>query len=175
MQPRDQTLAAAVIAEATNSLNSGVAKIKHCLAQVTDEQVWWRPQEPMNSIGNLILHLCGNLRQWIVAGIGGEPDVRDRPREFSERLEIAKAELFRRLEEVVDTATQALAKMTPEEMLRERCIQGSTASGLRAIFDSVPHFKGHTQEIVCLTRMQLGDGYKFDWVPKTAEEGSSTR
>jgi len=76
MQPADQTLATAVITETTDCLNSCVGKIKHCLAQLTDEQVWWRLDEGMNSIGNLILHLCGNLRQWIVAGIGGAADVR---------------------------------------------------------------------------------------------------
>jgi hypothetical protein len=171
MESTDQALAAAVIAEATNCLNSCVSRIRHCLGQLTDEQVWWRPQEPMNSIGNLIMHLCGNVRQWIVAGIGGEPDVRDRPREFSERQAIPKSELLQRLDEVVAAATEALAKMTSEEMLRMRRIQGFSVSGLGAIFDSLPHFKGHTQEIICLTRMQLGDGYRFDWVPKTAEQG----
>jgi len=77
MEFTDQTLAAAAIIETTNCLNSCVSKIKHCLGQLTDEQVWWRPQESMNSIGNLVLHLCGNVCQWIVAGIGGAPDVRD--------------------------------------------------------------------------------------------------
>ena len=171
MESADQALAAAVIAETTNCLNSGVAKIKHCLAQLTDEQIWWRPQKPMNSVGNLILHLCGNVRQRIVSGIGGKPDVRDRPREFSERQAIPKSELLGRLDDVVAAATEALEKMMPEEMLGMRRIQNFKVSGLGAIFDSVPHFKGHTQEIICLTRMQLGEVYKFDWVPKTPEEG----
>ena len=173
MELKDQPLASAVIAETTNCLNSCLSKIKHCLGHLTDEQVWWRPKEPMNSIGNLILHLCGNVRQWIVAGIGGAPDVRDRPREFSERRVIPKSELLGRLDEVVTAAGEALARMTPEEMLRMRRIQSFKVSGLGAIFDSVPHFKGHTQEIVSLTRMQLADGYKFDWVPETPEEGAS--
>ncbi len=171
MELKNQPLVAAVIAETTNCLKSCVSKIKHCLGQLTDEQVWWRPQESMNSIGNLILHICGNVRQWLVAGIGGAPDVRDRPREFSERGRIPKSELLRRLDEVVSAASEALSKMTPDEMLRMQRIQGFTVSGLGSIFDSVPHFKGHTQEIVSLTRMQLGEGYRFDWVPETAEEG----
>lgn len=172
MKPTQQDVAAAVVAETTNCLSSCVAKIKHCVGQLTDEQIWWRPQESMNRIGNLILHLSGNVRQWIVAGIGGAPDVRDRPREFSERQMIPKDELLGRLDAVVSAATAALAKLTAEELLRVRRIQGFKVTGLGAIFDSVPHFKGHTQEIVCLTRMQLGDNYKFDWVPKTAEEGA---
>jgi len=87
---------------------------------------------------------------------------------------IPKSELLQRLDGVVAAATEALARMTPEEMLRMRRIQNFKVSGLGAIFDSVPHFKGRTQEIVCLTRMQSGDGYRFDWVPKTTEEGDST-
>lgn len=175
MESTDQSLTAAVITETTNCLNSCVAKIKHCLGQLSDEQVWWRPREQMNSIGNLILHLSGNVRQWIVAGIGVKPDVRDRPREFSERETIPKAELLGRLEAVVLAATAALAKMTADELLRIRRIQGFEVSGLGAIFDSVPHFKGHTQEIICLTRMQLAEHYRFDWVPQTAEEGAPAR
>ena len=105
-------------------------------------------------------------------GIGGAPDVRDRPREFSERRMIPKIELLRQLDEVVSAAIGALSKMTAGQMLRLRRIQGFEVNGLGAIFDSVPHFKGHTQEIVCLTRLQLEESYKFDWVPKTAGEGA---
>ncbi len=173
MESTNQPLAAAVITETTKCLDSCVTKIEHCLGQLTDEQVWWRPHESMNSIGNLILHLCGNVRQWIVAGIGGAPDVRERPREFSERRMIPKSELLQRLDEVVVAAAEALSKTTPEEVLRLRRIQGFDVTGLGVIFDSVPHFKGHTQEIICLTRMQLREGYKYDWVPKTAEEGAT--
>ena len=60
-------------------MSSALAKIKHCLGQLTDEQVWWRSHPSLNSIGNLILHLCGNVGQWIVAGLGGAADSRDRP------------------------------------------------------------------------------------------------
>ena len=119
----------------------------------------------MNSIGNLILHLCGNLRQWIVAGIGGEKDVRERPKEFSECGPIPKPELIRHLEEVVANAHEALARASPSELMRPRCIQGFDVNGLDAIFDSVPHFRGHAQEIVHMTRFLLGNSYKFAWVP----------
>src|SRR5438552_3239842 len=61
-------LAAAVGTEAATQLEKALDRIKHCLAQLSDEQVWWRPQPSLNSIGNLILHLCGNVRQWVVSG-----------------------------------------------------------------------------------------------------------
>ncbi len=165
-------LMATLVEEAANCLTSGVAKIRHCVGQMSDEQVWWRPEPSMNAVGNLILHLCGNLRQWTVAGIGDQPDVRDRPSEFSERWAIPKAELLGRLDEVVAAATEVLSTLSPEDLLRVRRIQGFDVSALGAIFSSFPHFTGHVQEIVCLTRMQLGPDYRYDWVPATPEQGA---
>ena len=165
-------IAAAVGREAANELTSALAKIKHCLGQLTDEQVWWRSRPSLNSVGNLILHLCGNLRQWIVAGLGAAADGRDRPAEFAERGPIPKDDLLRRLEDVVDEARAMLARQTARQLLEARRIQGFDVTGLAAIFDSVPHFRGHTQEIVGLTRLQLGDAYKFAWAPTTPEQGA---
>jgi len=164
--------AAAVGSEAGKELTSALAKIKHCLGQLTDEQVWWRSRPSLNSIGNLILHLCGNVRQWIVAGLGGAADSRDRPAEFSERGPIPKDELLRRLEAVVDEARTILARQTARQLLEARRIQGFDVTGLAAVFDSVPHFRGHTQEIVSLTRLQLGDAYRFAWAPTASEQGA---
>jgi hypothetical protein len=167
-------LAAAVGREAAKELASALAKIKHCLGQLTDEQVWWRSQPSLNSIGNLILHLCGNVRQWIVAGLGGAADVRDRPAEFSERGPMPKEELLRKLEAVVDEARVVLGRQTACQLLEVRRIQGFHVTGLAAVFDSVPHFRGHTQEIVHMTRLQLGDAYQFAWTPATPEQEAST-
>jgi len=165
-------LAAAVTRQAGDELTSALDKIKHCLGQLSDEQVWWRPQPSLNSIGNLVLHLCGNVRQWLVAGLGGAADVRDRPAEFAERGPIPRAELLRRLEAVVDEARAALARQTARQLLDVRPIQGWQVTGLAAIFDSVPHFRGHTQEIVHMTRAQLGDAYRLQWQPLTPEQGA---
>jgi hypothetical protein len=166
-------LAKAVGNEASKELASALTRIKHCLSQLSDEQAWWRPSAGMNSIGNLVLHLVGNLRQWIVAGLGGAEDVRSRPAEFAERGPIAREELMHRLDEVVAEAEQALKRMTAADLLRHRRIQGFDVTGLAAIFDSVPHFRGHTQEIIHLTRLQLGDGYRFAWTPTTPEQGAA--
>jgi Protein of unknown function (DUF1572) len=148
-----------------------VKKIKHCLAQLTDEQAWWRPRDSMNSIANIVLHLCGNVRQWIIAGVGGEPDNRDRPKEFSERSSIPKAELVRRLDEIVGQANAVLEGVTDQQLLEPRRIQGFEETTLSAIFDSISHFRGHQQEIVYITRLQLGDAYQFEWVP-SKEQGA---
>jgi Protein of unknown function (DUF1572) len=167
-------LATAVGTAAAQELTSALDRIKHCLAQLSDEQVWQCAHPSLNSIGNLILHLCGNLRQWIVSGIGGTADVRNRPAEFAERGPIPKTELLQKLEGVVGEAKRALVGITARQLLEIRRIQGWDVTGLTAIFDSVPHFRGHTQEIVHMTRLQLGDAYKFAWSPATPEQGAST-
>ena len=119
-----------------------------------------------------MLHLRGNLGQWIVAGIGGDDDTRNRPAEFSERNPIDKSALFDMLEEVVSRCNAIFETISPNELLRLRTIQGFEVSGAQAIFDSVAHFRGHTQEIVYITRQQLGEKYEFDFVPQTSEQGA---
>lgn len=165
-------LAAAVRTSAANELASARTRIQHCLDQLNDEQVWWRSHPALNSIGNLILHLCGNVRQWIIAGLGGAVDVRNRPAEFTERGPIPKEELLRRLDAVMCEAREVLGRLTARQLLEPRRIQGFEGTGLDALFNSVPHFRGHTQEIILLTRLQLGDAYRFAWTPTTPEHGA---
>jgi hypothetical protein len=165
-------LAAVVGAAAADELDSALGRIRHCLGQLDEGRVWWRARPGLNSIGNLVLHLCGNLRQWVVAGLGGAPDVRDRPAEFAEPGPVPTAELLGRLEAVVGEARRVLAGVDARELVRVRRVQGSDVAGLTAIFDSVPHFRGHAQEIVHLTRLQLGDAYRFAWAPSTPEQGA---
>ncbi len=78
-----------------------------------------------------------------------------------------------RLDAVVGEAVGVLRRLTAGQLLAERRIQGFDVTGLGAIFDSISHFRGHTQEIVHLTRMQLGDAYQFAWTPSTPEQGAS--
>jgi hypothetical protein len=166
-------LAGAVGTEAAEELANALARIEHCLAQLSDEQVWWRSQPALHSIGNLVLHLCGNVRQWIVAGVGGASDVRNRPAEFAEHGPIPKDELLRRLKAVVEEAKRALARLTARQLLQVSRIQGFDVTGLAAIFSSIPHFRGHAQEIIHMTRLQLGERYQFAWTPTTPEQGAS--
>jgi hypothetical protein len=124
----------------------------------------------MNSIGNLILHVTGNVRQWMVSGVGGADDVRDRSAEFSSRDVLPKAMLLDQLHQVVGEAKAVLARARADAMLAGRRIQGFKVTGWGAIFSCVPHFAAHTQEIVCLTRMQRGDAYGFHWRPPAVED-----
>src|SRR6184192_2454212 len=89
------------LAAARESLAEGLRKIEHCARQLNEEQVWWRPRPGMNSVANLMLHLAGNLRQWIMSGVGGARDIRNRPEEFSDRSELPKNNIVSMLRSTV--------------------------------------------------------------------------
>ncbi len=175
MNAQGDSVERAFLDAATQRLERSTAKIDHCVTQLDDAQLWWRPTPAQNSVGNLILHLCGNARQWIVSGIGDAPDVRDRPREFMHSPDIPKAALLETLHRCVDDAKIALARSDSSRLLDRRRIQGFDTTVLSAIFDTVSHFQGHTQEIISLTRQQLGDSYEFHWIPSTDDEISTKR
>ncbi|MEE3372742.1 MAG: DUF1572 family protein [Planctomycetota bacterium] len=162
----------AVGSEAYDELKGALEIIRHCVDQLSEEQVWWRPAESMNSVANLMLHLCGNVRQWIVSGVGETADIRERQKEFDQRNSASKTELMQQLESTVADARAVLAGISAEALLQMRRVQGYDVSGIGAVFHSASHFRGHTQEIVHMTRCQLGDSYKFDFIPTTAEQGA---
>ena len=128
-------------------------KIERCLERLTDEQIWWRSSPESNSIGNLILHLSGNARQWIVCGLGGETDKRQRQTEFDERRSIPRDELLTLLRTTVGEVDDRLAHFDPDKLLTEYPIQGTTSTALAAIFHVTEHFSMHTGQIILLTRL----------------------
>jgi uncharacterized damage-inducible protein DinB len=136
-------------------------KIERCLEQLTDEQIWSRPNEASNSIGNLVLHLCGNARQWIVSGLGDNPDRRDRDSEFKQREIIARVELLERLQTTVREVAQVLANLDSNIVLERRTIQGKDVEVLEAIFHVTEHFSMHTGQIILLTKMLAQRDMKF--------------
>ena len=160
----EEKLTSTILEESQRMLDEGCKLIEHCMQQLNLSQIWWRPDDSMNAIGNLMLHLCGNVTQWIICGLGTKPDERDRPAEFSEREQIPKELLLQKLKETASEAKRVMADQTAETLLLPRTIQGFQVTGLGAIFHSLSHWKGHVQEIVCLTRMQLGDRYQFHFV-----------
>jgi hypothetical protein len=101
------------ISSARHTLTEGLHKIEHCVGQLTDEQFWWRPEAcknpEMNSIANLLLHLSGNIRQWLVSGVGGAKDIRNRPLEFSDRSNRPKSEILLQFQSTIKEADAALA------------------------------------------------------------------
>jgi uncharacterized damage-inducible protein DinB len=144
-------------------------KIKCSVDLLDDEQVWWRPNEESNSIGNLLLHLSGNVRQWIIAGIGGAEYARDRQREFTERGQIGKAELLDLLKSTLDEVDMVMAKVETEivdlrsdEPLQRVCVpQGFRQTVLDAISHVVCHFGYHTGQIVYITKLLESGKVRF--------------
>ena len=124
----------------------------------------------MNSTANLALHLFGNPEQWIVSEVAGALDFRNRPLEFSERTPVPKEQLSQRLSSTVSRADEVLAQVNDTKLLEPRRIQGFEETVLSAVFESLAHFNGHTQEIVYITRLQVGDAYRFAWIPSTPEQ-----
>ena len=158
--------------ESVACLRYGMDKIEHCLAQLDDQQVWWRPNEELNAIGNLLLHLSGSVGQWIVAGLGNVSDTRDRPGEFAERQAIPKDQVLQQLQAVVEKATKAIRGISADDLLAMNRIQGFEVSRMHALLHCITHFQGHVQEIISLTRQQLGAQYKFQWTPESGTSGS---
>jgi uncharacterized damage-inducible protein DinB len=132
------------------------ARIRQCAAPLDDEHLWRRPADPGNSVGNLLLHLSGNVRQWIVSGAGGAPDVRVREREFSARGGITAAELLDRLDATVEEAAAVLHRLSAERLAETVEIQGYKVTVLEAVYHVVEHFSQHTGQVILLSRLSTG-------------------
>lgn len=142
-------------------LTEYLPRIKRCLDELTEEDVWWRAHDTDNSIGNLILHLCGNVRQWIISGLGGAADARNRPAEFSARGPVQKAELLRKLETTLSEADRALEQFDVRKLLEVRHIQKYDITGLDAISHVVEHFAQHLGQIIYISKLRKGIDFKF--------------
>jgi uncharacterized damage-inducible protein DinB len=136
-------------------------KIERCLEKLSDEQIWWRANEESNSIGNLILHLCGNARQWIVCGVGSAPDSRDRDSEFEQRDVIPRDRLLTLLRSTLSDVEATLQAFDVSTLLERRKIQGNDVEILEAIFHVTEHFSMHTGQIIMLTKMMTSADLRF--------------
>lgn len=127
-------------------------KIERCVEKLSDEQIWWRSNSQSNSIGNLLLHLSGNARQWIVCGLGEEVDARVRQAEFDERRTIPREELLALLTATMKDVDDTLAFFEPHRLLDSFEIQGTEVTALAAIFHVTEHFSMHSGQIILLTK-----------------------
>lgn len=127
-------------------------RIESCVAMLTPEQLWSRGSDNENAAGNLVLHLTGNIRQWILSGVGGAPDHRVRDAEFAARSGGDAAELLRGLRGVVDEAIGLFGTLPPSRLMDRMTIQGHDVTVLEAIYHVVEHFSGHTGQIIYLTK-----------------------
>ena len=136
-------------------------RLRGCVESLTEEQIWWRPNEASNSIGNLILHLDGNVRQWLVSSFNSSEDMRNRPAEFGERQLIPRAALLAKLDATIQEASAALSRLTETDLLASFHIQGYTVSGLYAVYQVVEHFAMHYGQILFVTKLLRGENLGF--------------
>jgi uncharacterized damage-inducible protein DinB len=154
--------AEAFIDESRRQLTDGyLPRLERCLADLPEADVWWRPNAASNSIGNLVLHLAGNLRQWLVSGVGGAPDTRRRDDEFAAREGLDRSQLVEHIRAAVADADRALADLDPDTLLERTTVQGRDITRLGAIYHAVEHFGMHTGQVIVLTKLRTGRDLGF--------------
>jgi len=150
-------------------------RLKECVAALSDEQVWWRPNDASNSIGNLLLHLNGNVRQWLVASFNKEEDRRNRPAEFATKEGSTSAEVLIQLGTTLEAAAAVLDRLTVQELLAPYEIQGYHVRGLDAVYQVVEHFGLHYGQIVYIAKSLLGRDMGFYKELKAAGRAESPK
>lgn len=140
-------------------------RIARCLKLLSEEEIWWRPNHASNSVGNLILHLQGNVRQWIISGLSGQMDIRDREREFSETGPMPRRTLLGGLRKVTTEVDLALASLRDADLMRKVSIQGFNATGLGAVCHVAEHFALHAGQIIYITKLKCGKDLRFTQLP----------
>ncbi len=141
-------------------------RVEACLDRIPEEQLWHRPLPVLNSPGNLVLHLCGNLGQWVVWGVGGhaeegKPDSRNRPAEFSATGGPGRTELAAQLRGVVQEACATISALPDAHLLDRIRIQGYSVTKLEAIYHAVEHFAGHTGQLIWIAKGVSGEPFDF--------------
>ena len=129
-------------------------KLVHCLNAMSDDQIWWRPNEQSNSVGNLVLHLQGNVKQWIVSSLGGQKFRRDRDAEFATRERVSKAELVSGIEAAVVEVESVLRNFPTAQLLARYSVQTYQVSAMQAVYHVVEHFSYHLGQILYIYKLQ---------------------
>ena len=163
-----EQITAELVRVAQRELRQSLEKIEKACSRVMPEQVWSRVHENENAIGNLLLHLAGNVRQWIICGVGGAEDERDRAAEFAQREAIPLENLLERLRHTVEEAGATLEALQPEALLATYKIQVYEVTGLSAILHVITHFAEHTGQILWAVKRLTGQdlGFFADLNPK---------
>ena len=131
-------------------------EIRECLASLDDDQIWWRPNGTSMSVGNMVLHLTGNLNHYLGRGVAASGYRRERPKEFSEKGPMSRAELLRRFEESLGWARKAFERITPESLLETAELGEESTEIARLVVGVTTHFNGHVGQIIYVTKMVKG-------------------
>ncbi|GAB3650380.1 hypothetical protein GCM10028791_17480 [Echinicola sediminis] len=142
-----------VIKHAEFRLKENTAKIKSCLEWLTEEEIWQKPNSSSNSVGNLVLHLCGNISQYIISALGGQEDKRERDLEFSIEGGLSKEALIKMLKNTIEESIEVLDKLDQESLLKKYNVQGFHYTGVGNVVHAVEHFSYHTGQIAFWTKV----------------------
>jgi len=142
-----------VTQEAIHRLQENTPKIKKCLDELTEEEIWKRPNNSSNSIGNIVVHLCGNITQYILSSLGNAEDRRERDKEFAVEGGWNKKELFEKLQSTVDEAVKIIKDVDQQDLLRKRSVQSYELSAIGIIIHVVEHYSYHTGQIIFWTKL----------------------
>lgn len=137
------------------------AKIRAAVTALPADALWWRANEQSNSVGNLLLHLAGNVREWIVSGVGGAANVRYRPGEFAARSGQNARELLEALDRTLDEADAVLAALAPADLAARRTIQGRDVTVFEAVYHVVEHFSMHVGQIILVAKLHAPGAIRF--------------
>lgn len=146
-----------------------------CLEQLSEDEIWWRPNEASNSAGNLVLHLCGNMRQWIISGLGGARDIRERDKEFAERGPIARSMLGEQFRQTVKESCAVLGRLKPDNLTRRYRIQGFDVTGYEAAAQVTQHVAYHLGQIIYLTKQKRAKDLGFTRLPAASSKASERK
>lgn len=158
-----EELAKAVIEDTRRRLQGYPAQVRASLDALTDEQVWGRPNQAANSVGNLVLHVCGSTRHFLGRGVGGSDYRRDRPAEFALKGPIPRGDLLRTLEETVAEAERVLAALDPSGLLEVRDRAGEPQTVLALLLRTVHHWGVHAGQIVYAVKALKAGAFDELW------------
>ncbi len=156
---------AALVSEEGRLLSEYLRKIERCVGLLTPAEVWWRPNARCNSVGNLLLHLSGNLSQWVLAGLGGAEYERHRRDEFAAAEGGDAAELVARLRDVVTACQAVAARLSDDDLNRTHTIQGMTRTGAGVLLHAVEHMAYHAGQIVFVAKQLAGERAEIEFYP----------
>ncbi|MBZ0202902.1 MAG: DUF1572 domain-containing protein [Ignavibacteria bacterium] len=149
----ENTLVKEFIRQSNERIILNLPRIEKCLDELNDYEIWTRQNNSSNSIGNLILHLCGNITQYIISGLGGETDNRNRDEEFAANGGFNSLELKDKIRKVINRSAEVIESLSEEELLQQRTLQGYQMTGIAAIIHVTEHLSYHTGQIVFYTKM----------------------
>ena len=173
LKARNEHRAEAVLSLAQHSLQAHYfPRIARCLRMLSERQIWSRPHRTSNSVGNLALHLSGNVRQWIISGLGGAPDRRERDKEFAQRGAISRQALLGQLRGTVNEACRVLAGLSARDLARRHVIQGFHVTGLEAVQHVTEHFAYHSGQIIYIAKAKLAKDLDFTRLPTDEKKPS---